>query len=199
MDSKIQYYLGQLGKEELLRLAKKRNARGVDKNTPETELKKILAPYVTQKEIDELHSTGKIGADAVIKGKKFEKKCVDYLTKLDYDCKSNYTAIEGMEFDIIGIRRQIGLSWTLEVKRLLVVECKDQKKVSMLDFEKFYAKFIHLLKRFKTQTKVNTDDAKCFIMTSGMFDPTLVKTASYHPEVELYREDEEHVFIKIIE
>jgi len=173
--------LKQLKKKELLKLAKKKNARDLNDKNSKSELVKILSHFVNQKEIQSLLPSGGTGKDAVISGNMFEKKCMNYFVKKGYDCKQNVTKIKGMEFDIVGVKNEKGLFSSTE--KFIIAECKNRPKVIMQDFDKFLGKYNHFIRKFKAKA----ENGRGFIMTSGIFDPVVKNTARHHPEIKLLR------------
>ena len=138
----------------------------------------ILSYSVTQNDINNLLSkTGRFGKKAVIDGANYEKKIAKIFEKQGFECILNYRKIKGMEFDIIGTRVDEG--WLSTKHYLIAIECKNKPKVIMDDFSKFLGKFQHIKEKY--------DGYQChgYIYTSGLFDPVVKKTCTYHKDISL--------------
>lgn len=171
--------LRQLSMDELFKLAKKKKAR-IKSNISKPKLVELLAPYVTQSEIQSLFGGGGTGIRAVINGAAFEKKAMGYFTRRGYECQLNHTGIKGMEFDIIG---EITTGTIFKKTSYIIAECKNKPKVIMQDFDKFLGKYVHFVRKY------NLDEENCqgFMITSGIFDPLVKSATRSHPEITLHR------------
>jgi len=180
MSSTVTKLLKQLKRKELLQLGRKIGLR-LNDNTTKSDLVKILAAIVTQKQIQDFLPSGGTGKDAVINGSMFEKKCINYFVKKGFGCEQNFTKIKGMEFDIVGVKEKKGIFSS--VKKVIVAECKNRPKVIMDDFDKFLGKYDHFVEKYK----VKPEDSQGFIMTSGIFDPLVKNAALHHRKIKLQR------------
>jgi len=172
----------QLKKNELLRLAKRKNAHSINDNASKSYLVQVLSHFVNRADIDSLLPKGRAGKDAVIKGGQYEKKCMNHFVKKGYKCSLNYTEIEGMEFDIVGKKTEQKLFTSTE--KTIVVECKNKSQVSIHDFTKFKGKYDHFI--IKSGIK-DPKNCRGFIITSGIFDPKVKNTARSHSQITLKR------------
>lgn len=182
MSVDIARMLRQLTPDELAELAKMKRVK-IKETWDKNMIVDVLSAIVKQRDILEfLSKHGRAGAYAVIDGKIFEQKALTFFSKRGYKCDLNVT-IEGMEFDIIGEKTSGG--W----RRLLfpsttwiLAECKNKPKVIMQDFDKFLGKYTHFAKQHGAQ------DCKGFLVTSGVFDPTVKRVARTHKnEIKLRR------------
>ena len=166
-------------KQELVKLAKKRNIR-IDDNPSKSELEKFLARVVTQKDIEELFQSNGTGKSAVISGNSYEKKCMNYFTKKGYRCEQNFKKISGMEFDIVGRKTEGSL---LKTEKFIVVECKNRPKVIMQDLSKFWGNYQVFLQKYVK----NLNNSQAWLVTSGMWDPLVKKRARNMKNMNLHR------------
>jgi len=171
--------LRDLKKHELVKLAKNRKIR-IDDNPSTSELVKFLARVVTQKDIDELFQSSGTGKSAVISGNSYEKKCMNYFRKKGYNCELNFKKIPGMEFDIVGQKTEGSL---FKTTKFVVVECKNRPKVIMQDLSKFWGNYQVFLDKYVK----NPNNSQAWLITSGMWDPTVKKRARDMKNMKLHR------------
>jgi len=178
LSTDVKRLLRQLNQKELLALAQRKKAKVSDK-TPKPKLLDILSAIVSKRDIQAFFAKpGRTGAYAALDGAIFEKKCLAYLNRLGYKCQIGDVQIKGMEFDVTGTKTTGRI---LKKTCWVVAECKNKPTVVMQDFDKFLGKFTHFARKHPNE------EVRGFLITSGVFDPLVKKTASAHHELKLLR------------
>jgi hypothetical protein len=179
MANDLKVLLRQLKPDELQKLARQYrfNQSEVDKKG-KAELVNALAMVAKKQDITELLSKhGRVGLAAAMDGSNFEKKMLNYFSSKDYKCEINNRKIPGMEFDVVGVKKGF---WET---RWIIAECKNKPKVTMQDFDKFLGKYHHFVKTHK-ETPEYVDG---LLVTTGVFEPLVQKSARAHKEITLKR------------
>lgn len=174
--STVRSYLRQLKQTELLQLAKSKHAK-IPKRASKPDLVKILAPFVSQKEVLQMfRKPGETGLKGQLSGSNFERKALSVFKRMGYSCQLN-VHIKGSEFDVVGDK---GGGW-FSSKEWILAECKNKPKVFLNDFMKFVGK----LETFKR--KHSNDEVHGYFVASGVFDPNVKAAKREHPGIQLKR------------
>ena len=171
-------------KKNFLKLAKKKKAKIPPKWT-KSKIVDILSTFVSKKDVDAFLSPNTRaktmearGYESRLKGDKLEKKVLVMFSRRGYECRVNVRT-KGAEFDVVG-RKDGG--WFSD-DEYVFIECKNKPKVIPADLKKFIGNMNIFMKR----KKLDKEDVTGYLVTTGVFDPTVKSQARRFDNIKLKR------------
>ena len=176
--------LGQLRREELLRIAKSKNIK-IPERMSKSAIVQLLSLNISAKDVQAHISTplkarteeGK-GFERTIKGKQLEEKVASIFKKQGFECETN-ERIAGAEFDVTGKKK----GGFFSDDKWVFVECKNKSSVAPIDFKKF----IGNLNVFRTKNKISDENIEGYLYTTGVFDKDTMSQARKFKNITLKR------------
>ncbi len=182
--TKKERLLNQLSGKELLQLADAKRYK-VPSSWKKHELIEFLSLNLTSDETKSLvqQASRKKTEDSREdetqgKGRTLEETILGIFTKQGYICTITSQAPSG-EFEIIGEKKR---KW-FSKKNYLFVECKNQTKLKLADFEQFLGNF----SSFKQRRNIADDQITGWLYTTGLFELKVRREASSFSNVKLRR------------